>query len=741
MGGKGTNLSKQELDDILRFGTEELFKEESSKDDAIHYDDKAVEELLDRSNKGVEEKENWANDYLSSFKVASYATKDQDEEDDGVEREILKQEDNSDPAYWVKLLRHHYEQHQEDVARTLGKGKRLRKQVNYTDNGIVTTEARDDNWQDDGSGYSDFSSDEDRDNLDDDEIASRARNRDRMRQERERPLPPLLAKVAGNIEVLGFNARQRKSFLNAIMRYGMPPQDCFSGQWLVRDLRAKSERQFKAYVALFMRHLCEPGADSAETFADGVPREGLSRQHVLTRIGVMSLIRKKVQEFEKINGCYSMPEIMNGPVLPVKIKKVKDEAAKSEDTKEEIKSEAKDEEKSDKEKESDEIKTEVKKEEEDKKDSDAVADEKPEVDKKSDEVKEEVETTDKKKPEEKVKEEESDPLAVEKKDKSEVVISDDDDDVVLIDDDDKKKPKENPADRKFMFNIADGGFTELHTLWLNEEKVAVPNRIYNIWHRRHDFWLLAGTVSHGYARWQDILSDQRFAIVNEPFKMDAGKGNFLEIRNKFLARRFKLLEQALVIEEQLRRAAYLNSANKENLTDQHPGDFDPEASEPEIPTKSTSNNPTLHKVLNHLEELLTDMKSDVSRLPATLANIPPVAQRLQAAEKSILSRIATNPKNSSNAGKLTEAVVMKHHQFINSQQLIDFSYLPQSRQCRCFQMASRIRQFKDFHSRLPLLTFPTSAPNSRFQGSVTTANKPMTPGELIKISFYFITRI
>lgn len=45
-----------------------------------------------------------------------------------------------------------------------------------------------------------------------------------------------------------------------------------------------------------MRHLCEPGADGAETFADGVPREGLSRQHVLTRIGVMSLIRKKVRE-------------------------------------------------------------------------------------------------------------------------------------------------------------------------------------------------------------------------------------------------------------------------------------------------------------------------------------------------------------------------------------------------------------------------------------------------------------
>lgn len=52
-------------------------------------------------------------------------------------------------------------------------------------------------------------------------------------------------------------------------------------------------------MSLFMRHLCEPGADGAETFADGVPREGLSRQHVLTRIGVMSLIRKKVRSAKK----------------------------------------------------------------------------------------------------------------------------------------------------------------------------------------------------------------------------------------------------------------------------------------------------------------------------------------------------------------------------------------------------------------------------------------------------------
>ena len=57
-----------------------------------------------------------------------------------------------------------------------------------------------------------------------------------------------------------------------------------------------------------MRHLCEPGGDSAETFNDGVPREGLNRQHVLTRIGIMSLIRKKCMEFERCNGVWSMPD-------------------------------------------------------------------------------------------------------------------------------------------------------------------------------------------------------------------------------------------------------------------------------------------------------------------------------------------------------------------------------------------------------------------------------------------------
>lgn len=89
----------------------------------------------------------------------------------------------------------------------------------------------------------------------------------------------------------------------------------------------------------------------------------------------------------------------------------------------------------------------------------------------------------------------------------------------------------------------------------------------DIWHRRHDYWLLAGIVTypfadgswgdsvngsvfspltgtlcrHGYARWQDIQNDPRYGVLNEPFKSEMHKGNYLEMKNKFLARRFKAI--------------------------------------------------------------------------------------------------------------------------------------------------------------------------------------------------------
>ena len=54
------------------------------------------------------------------------------------------------------------------------------------------------------------------------------------------------------------------------------------------------------------------------------------------------------------------------------------------------------------------------------------------------------------------------------------------------------------------------------------------------------FALNSAAPRHGYARWQDIQNDPRYMILNEPFKSEIHKGNYLEMKNKFLARRFKV---------------------------------------------------------------------------------------------------------------------------------------------------------------------------------------------------------
>ncbi|XP_029287263.1 chromodomain-helicase-DNA-binding protein 5 isoform X1 [Cottoperca gobio] len=752
LGSKTGSMSKQELDDILKFGTEELFKDEieaaramgtiggsviscvsdfrhfqmqimskslsstgeikeGEEGNVIHYDDDAISKLLDRSRDATEDTEiQNMNEYLSSFKVAQYVVKEEDEEEE-VEREIIKQEENVDPDYWEKLLRHHYEQQQEDLARNLGKGKRIRKQVNYND----TTQEDQDNQ----SEYSVGSEDEDED-FEERPEGGRRQSRRQMKNEKDKPLPPLLARVGGSIEVLGFNARQRKAFLNAIMRWGMPPQDAFNSHWLVRDLRGKSEREFRAYVSLFMRHLCEPGADGAETFADGVPREGLSRQHVLTRIGVMSLVRKKVQEFEHVNGKLSSPDLIpigmelkklteslsSDPNTPVPASPVATQpgtpippekteallaAAEDKDTAEQDSRKLSEQEvlcllvprqsssaepasvpekaaDRDESKAGSEDKT---GDERDRTESPSAKTETSSNSKESavkpselsssqtspkmepcKETEKSSEKGDTDSPLAKTEDKENKPAAAEdmkSEDALEGRLNGDKD--TLEEMDEARNVDRNGYKTKFMFNIADGGFTELHTLWQTEERAALSSgKMHDIWHRRHDYWLLAGIVTHGYARWQDIQNDPRYAILNEPFKTEMHKGNYLEMKNKFLARRFKLLEQALVIEEQLRRAAYLNMTQDPS----HPAiALNARFAEVECLAESHQHlskeslagnkpaNAVLHKVLNQLEELLSDMKADVTRLPNMLARIPPVSARLQMSERNILSRLTS----------------------------------------------------------------------------------------------------
>ena len=76
LGSSGQpTLSKRELDDILKFGAEDLFKVDGEAEEGkgIVYDDKAIDVLLDRSQVGEDtgpgDINMLANEYLGSFKV------------------------------------------------------------------------------------------------------------------------------------------------------------------------------------------------------------------------------------------------------------------------------------------------------------------------------------------------------------------------------------------------------------------------------------------------------------------------------------------------------------------------------------------------------------------------------------------------------------------------------------------------------------------------------------------------
>jgi hypothetical protein len=237
-------MSKTELDDVLRWGTEELFKDEEQQDGQgksteqnIVWDDNAVDKLLERIEEQqppqpVEkppeegERKDWANEYLSSFKVATYTTKEDEPEEEEDETEVIKEDvQEADPDYWEKLLRHHYEQDSEITRAALGKGKRVRKQVNYA------TEAIQQEWQPGGAAplgvnlkifliddlwvscifqqdqeYSDsYSGGSDLDGTgSEDEHYDSAREERRRKRERGdgEKLPPLLARVNGQLEVI-----------------------------------------------------------------------------------------------------------------------------------------------------------------------------------------------------------------------------------------------------------------------------------------------------------------------------------------------------------------------------------------------------------------------------------------------------------------------------------------------------------------------------------------------------------
>ncbi|KAJ4827142.1 hypothetical protein Tsubulata_024448 [Turnera subulata] len=263
---KAQNINQEELDDIIRYGSKELFadeNDEASKSRQIHYDDSAIDRLLDREHVGDEEAsldEEEEDGFLKAFKVANFEYIDEAEAaaQEAAQKAATEAKSTINNAersgYWEELLKDRYEEHKTEEFNALGKGKRSRKQM-------VSVE------DDDLAGLEDVSSDGEDDNyeadLTDGETNSGAQPgrrpyRKKARGDNTEPIP-LMEGEGRSFRVLGFNQNQRATFVQILMRFGVGEYD-----W----------KEFAAH---------------------GVPKEGLRIQDVLVRIAVLLLIRDKAK--------------------------------------------------------------------------------------------------------------------------------------------------------------------------------------------------------------------------------------------------------------------------------------------------------------------------------------------------------------------------------------------------------------------------------------------------------------
>jgi chromodomain-helicase-DNA-binding protein 4 len=221
---KGTNIVQEELDDIIRHGSKELFddeNDEAGKSCQIHYDDAAIDRLLDRDQADGEEpvEDEEEDEFLKGFKVANFEYIDEAKALAAKEEEARKKAEaeaaNSDRAnFWDKLLKDRYDVQKVEEHTTMGKGKRSRKQMAAAD-------------EDDITGLHDMSSEDDDYSYDDDVsdndtslqsgLAGRRGPYSKKKQRNVDSLP-FMEGEGRALRVYGFNQIQRTQFLQTLMR-------------------------------------------------------------------------------------------------------------------------------------------------------------------------------------------------------------------------------------------------------------------------------------------------------------------------------------------------------------------------------------------------------------------------------------------------------------------------------------------------------------------------------------------
>ncbi|XP_074567339.1 CHD3-type chromatin-remodeling factor PICKLE [Curcuma longa] len=313
---KSQNVNQEELDDIIRYGSKELFADESDEAKArqIHYDDAAIDRLLNRDHISGEESSVDEEDdgFLKAFKVANFEYIDEVEAAAAQEEKMKKQLEaerastsNTDRAnYWDELLKDRFEGQQIEELTAMGKGKRSRKQMASA--------------EDDITGVQDVSS-EDEDYSCEDDLSDTESNlpgnvsgrrgpysKRKLRADYSEPLP-LMEGEGKSFRVLGFNHNQRSLFLQLVMRFGF--QDYSWKEYLPR-IKGKSWQEVQDYAELFMRHLQEDMTD-LPNFSDGVPKEGARIEDILVRIAHIQLIEEKM----KFNGEHPRAKLFSEDIM------------------------------------------------------------------------------------------------------------------------------------------------------------------------------------------------------------------------------------------------------------------------------------------------------------------------------------------------------------------------------------------------------------------------------------------
>nr|CAB3469615.1 unnamed protein product [Digitaria exilis] len=284
---KANNVNQEELDDIIRYGSKELFDDENDESRQIHYDDGAIENMLILI---IFHAKHALISCITTLQVANFEYIDEAKALAEKEEARRKAAEAAKSAnYWDELLKDKYDVQKVEEHTAMGKGKRSRKQMAAAD---------EDDIHDLSSEDEDYSLDDD---VSDNDTGLQGNATGRRGQYSKRKmrktvtlsnvdLIPLMEGEGRTLRVLGFNHAQRAMFLQTLNRYGFQNYDW--KEYLPR-LKGKSVEEIQRYAELVMAHLVEDINDS-DYFSDGVPKEGMRVDDVLVRIANISLIEEKV---------------------------------------------------------------------------------------------------------------------------------------------------------------------------------------------------------------------------------------------------------------------------------------------------------------------------------------------------------------------------------------------------------------------------------------------------------------